>query len=178
MITLITGGQRSGKSNFAQSLLMGKEKVAYIATSKVEDWEMKERVKIHKENRPASWRTIEAYRSLDDEIGDEDYYLLECLGTMTSNIMYDLTKHNEYINAELSKEVEDEIYFEVEKLINKIKLKNKNLVVVTNEVGFSLTSEHHISRVYQDILGRLNQRVAKLSDEAYLVVSGMRVKLK
>lgn len=178
MITLITGGQRSGKSNFAQSLLMDKSGVAYIATSKVEDREMMERVRIHKENRPESWRTIESYRNLDSELGDEDYYLLECLGTMTSNIMYDITKYYEYIDAKLSKTVEDEIFHEVERLVSSINVKNKNLIIVTNEVGFSLTSDNHIARVYQDILGRLNQRVAAISEEAYLVVSGMQVKLK
>ena len=56
--------------------------------------------------------------------------------------------------------------------------KNKHLIIVTNEVGFSLTSQNHVGRVYTDILGRVNQRIAKLSDEAYLVVAGMEVRLK
>lgn len=178
MITLVTGGQRSGKSKFAENLLIDKDRVAYIATAKVDGKEMEERVKLHRLSRPSSWRTIEAYRDFTDLLGQEDYYLLECLGTMTSNIMFDYSKDLEYIDVDLAKKIEDEVYGQVEKLINQIKKADKNLVVVTNEVGFSLTSISNIGRVYTDVLGRINQRVAKLCDHAYLVVAGMELKLK
>lgn len=180
MIILITGGQRSGKSNYAEKLIKEKKdaKVAYIATSIVDGEEMEDRVRIHKNSRPSSWRTIEAYRDFSKEIKEEDYYMLECVGTMTSNIMYDFSKDLNRISTELSKEIEDEVFCEIENLIKTINEKNKHLIIVTNEVGFSLTSQNHVGRVYTDILGRVNQRIAKLSDEAYLVVAGMEVRLK
>lgn len=180
MIILITGGQRSGKSNYAEKLLIDKDetKVAYIATSIIDGEEMKDRVKIHRNSRPSAWRTIEAYRDFSKEIKDEDYYILECVGTMTSNIMYDFSKDLNRISIEVSKEIEDEVFCEIENLVKTIKEKNKNLIIVTNEVGLSLTSENHVGRVYTDILGRINQRIGKISDEAYLIVAGMEVRLK
>lgn len=178
MIRLVTGGQRSGKSSFAEGLLKNKEKVAYIATARVDGQEMAERVKKHKESRPESWRTIEAYEDFLSYLGDEDYYLLECLGTMTSNIMYDLTKDMERISPEVAKGIEDRVYKNVADLVAYCREEDKDLIIITNEVGLSLTPMDHISRVYTDTLGRISQRVAKLSDEVYLVVCGIEMKIK
>lgn len=178
MIIFVTGGQRSGKSTFAESLLKDNKNVGYIATSIVTDNEMKERVEIHKNSRPKEWRTIEAYRNISSHIGNEDAYILECLGTMTGNIMYDYTKDLDSIDIETSKKIEDEIYGEIKKLVDIINENNQDLIIVTNEVGFTLTSTNQVGRVYTDILGRINQRVGKLSDTAYMIVSGMEVRLK
>ncbi|NLK43208.1 MAG: bifunctional adenosylcobinamide kinase/adenosylcobinamide-phosphate guanylyltransferase, partial [Tissierellia bacterium] len=62
--------------------------------------------------------------------------------------------------------------------INSIKQKEYNLVIVTNEVGDSIVPEHHISRVFRDIQGRINQRIASLADQVYLVCCGIPVKIK
>lgn len=178
MIVLVTGGQRSGKSNYAERLLRDKEKVAYIATSTIDGKEMEERVKIHRASRPSSWRTIEKYKDFLEELGDEDFYLFECLGTMTSNIMFDHTKNLEYIPPDLSKKIEDEVYDNMKDLIEAIKEKDKNLIIVSNEVGFSLTPINHFGRVYTDILGRINQKMAAMADEVYLVVAGIEMRIK
>lgn len=178
MIKLVTGGQRSGKSTFAENFLRDKKGVAYIATSTIDGKEMEERVKIHRESRPSSWRTIERYRDFSEEIKDEDFYLFECVGTMTSNILFDHSKDLEYIPPQLSNKIEKEILDNLEDLIKTIREKNKNLFIVTNEVGFSLTSNNHLGRIYTDILGRVNQRLGKLSDEVYLVVAGIDLRIK
>lgn len=178
MITFITGGQRSGKSTFAERLLKNKQNVGYIATSIVSDKEMEERVNIHRSSRPKEWRTIETYKNIASKIGKEEVYLLECLGTMTGNIMYDYTKDLDSIDGETSKNIEEEIFQEIKSLIETINEKGKDLIIVSNEVGFSLTSTNQVGRVYTDILGRINQRVVSLCDEAFLVVSGMEVRLK
>lgn len=178
MIILITGGQRSGKSTYAENLLRDKENVGYIATSIADGKEMEERIKIHQMSRPQNWKTIETYKNFTQYINDEDYYLLECVGTMTSNIMFENTKDEEFIDTVLSKKIEDQIFSALKELIDKVNEEDKTLVIVTNEVGFSLTSNNHLGRVYTDILGRINQKLAKLSDEAYLIVSGMEVRLK
>ena len=178
MITLVTGGARSGKSNFAESLLENREDVVYIATSVVEDKETEERVKHHKESRPSIWRTFEGYTDLDRAVESEEYYLLECLTVMTSNIMYDYSKDYERIPDEIQKQIEDKTVNEITKLIDKIKSEGKQLIIVTNEVGSSIVPLDHVSRVYRDVVGRVNQRVAAISDNAYLVVCGLEVKLK
>lgn len=178
MIRLIVGGARSGKSSYAESLYHDMEDVVYIGTSIVDDKEMEERVKHHRETRPSEWRTYEGNYNLIEAIGKERKYLLDCLTVLTSNIMFDITKDVEYIDHKLQKVVEDRIIDELQLLINEIRNRNFNLIMVTNEVGYSLVPEHHISRVFRDIQGRINQRIATLCDEVYLVSCGIPVKLK
>ena len=98
MVYLITGGARSGKSTFAESLYNEKNDVVYIATSRVHDDEMQERVDLHKKSRPQEWRTFEGNYNLVDAIGDEENYIIDCITVLSSNIMFDNTKDAEYID--------------------------------------------------------------------------------
>lgn len=178
MITLVTGGARSGKSNFAEELYQGKKDVVYMATSRVMDREMEERVKLHQETRDNQWRTFEGSYDLVNAIEGEKYYLLDCITVLSSNIMFDITKDKDYIDYKLQKKVEDTILEEIKKLIEAIGSKDCVLVIVTNEIGYSTVPEHHISRVFRDIQGRINQKIANLSDNVYLVCCGIPVKIK
>ncbi|NLW40060.1 MAG: bifunctional adenosylcobinamide kinase/adenosylcobinamide-phosphate guanylyltransferase [Tissierellia bacterium] len=178
MITLVTGGARSGKSTFAEKLYEDKRDVVYIATSKIWDEEMAERIKLHRKSRPSSWRTFEGYHSLTRALGEEKNYLLDCITLLTSNIMFDMTAGKDYIDSNLQGEVEERIYHELYSLIKAIEKKGYNLVMVTNEVGYSLVPESHIGRVFRDIQGRINQRLASLAQEVYLVCCGIPVKIK
>lgn len=178
MIALVTGGARSGKSRFAENLYKGKKDVVYIATSKVCDDEMQERVKLHQQTRPKEWRTFEGNYNLQKAIGEEENYLLDCVTVLTANIMFDISKDIDYIDFQMQNEIENKVIFQIENLINDIKEKNYNLLLVTNEVGDSIVPEHHVSRVFRDIQGRVNQRIATLVEEVYLVCCGIPVKIK
>src|SRR5699024_1310401 len=178
MITLITGGARSGKSSFAENIYKDKEDVVYIATSKVWYKEMDERINLHQKSRPSLWRTYEGNYNLNNAVEDERYYLLDCITVMATNIMFDIAGDSEYIDYKLQNKIEKAILKEINNLIKEIRDKNYDLTLVTNEVGYGIVPEGHISRVFRDIQGRVNQRVAELSDQVYLVACGLPVKLK
>ncbi len=178
MIRLVTGGARSGKSRFAENIYKDKEDVVYIATSKVSDSEMRDRVDMHRATRPSIWRTFEGNYKLIEALGEEENYLLDCVTVLISNIMFDYTEGIERIDQELQERIENIIFKNLEELISEIRNRGLNLVMVTNEVGDSIVPEHHISRVFRDIQGRINQRLAAISDEAYLICCGLPVKLK
>jgi len=178
MIILITGGVRSGKSKFAESLLKDKEDVVYIATARICDHEMEERIKAHRESRPTYWKTIETTYHLKNAIKEENYYLLDCLTNLISNIMYDYTRDLECLNMEIQKKVEDIIISEINQLILKIREKDSNLIIVTNEVGFGIVPDNPIGRMFRDIQGKVNQWVAQLSDQVYMVICGIPIRLK
>ncbi|MCR3955822.1 MAG: bifunctional adenosylcobinamide kinase/adenosylcobinamide-phosphate guanylyltransferase [Gudongella sp.] len=181
MIKMVVGGARSGKSSFAEKQFIDKDNVVYIATSRVEDEEMKDRVEHHKSSRPHGWRTYEGSYGLVQAVGDEENYLLDCLTVLTSNIMFDMTYESGRtvpIDSKLQQQVEDRIFAEVVSLIDAVNKRDSDLIIVTNEVGYSLVPEHHIGRVFRDIQGRLNQRVAEKADEVYLVSCGIPVRIK
>lgn len=178
MIVLVTGGARSGKSTFAESLYEDKEDVVYIATAKVSDDEMEKRVELHQKSRPEIWRTYEGNYDLIEALGAEKNYLLDCITVLTSNIMFDITKDIEKIPYEMQNQIEEKVLGEIKFLIEEVNSKGYNLTIVTNEVGNSIVPEHHISRVFRDLQGRINQKIASLSHRVYLVCCGIPVKIK
>lgn len=180
MITLVTGGSRSGKSSFSEKLLSHTNDVLYIATAIVTDKEMEYRIERHKKGRNQKWKTLENYENLHDKISNykEKYILLDCVTVMTTNLMF--SKHTDYENLsqeEIDK-VCDYIKLQFKKLIDKVKEEDKEIVMVTNEVGWGLVPEYKLSRIFRDIAGFVNQYIAELSDEVYLVSCGLPLKLK
>lgn len=179
-IVLITGGSRSGKSSFGEGLLNEKDKVLYIATSIITDDEMRERVAIHKKRRNKNWITYEGYKNLDNIIRDSEcrYIMLECVTTMITNLIFDRYTDIENISRQEVQALEDSITEEFKKVIFTCRECDKEIIIITNEVGFGLISEYKLGRIFTDISGRINQFLGKSSDEAYLLVSGLPLKLK
>lgn len=177
MITIITGGARSGKSTFAESLLEGKDEVCYIATAHVPDEEMKERVRLHRERRNPKWRTYEGYDHLEEAIGEERYYLLDCVTLLVSRVMFEKTEGKD-LSPSLIHHTEEKILSMLENFIGSLRAQGKSLIMVTNEVGDGPVPMDSLTRAFRDMQGRVNQRLASLSDRAYLVVMGLEVRLK
>lgn len=186
-IVYFTGGARSGKSSFAEEYTKQIEKCEkiYIATAVPFDHEMKERVKKHREQRGEDWITLEGYKDLDEKLSGvmvtEKRYiiLLDCLTNMINNLMFDNEKVDwEKIGQNKVNEIESNIQVEVEKILKFVKNRDVELVVVSNEVGMGIVPEYPLARYFRDIAGRLNQLIAKNSDEAYLAISGIKLKIK
>lgn len=169
-LVFISGGVRSGKSSFAVSLAKreGKE-VTFVATAKPIDREMVEKIKKHKRSRPKNWLTLEVERSLIEEIKGArgDTLLLDCLTLYVSQILSS--------KGEISRE---DILKEIRSFIEFAKNSFSLTIVVTNEVGSGVIPEKPVGRKFSEILGEVNQLVAKSSDEAYLLVSGIPLKVK
>lgn len=177
---LITGGARSGKSSFGESLLEDKKRVLYIATSIPFDDEMKDRVKHHKESRPDYWDTIEEYKDFDIKLSSDinnnyDGLIIDCITIMVSNIILEICINNtsEEFNIAEKKAIE-----EVEKLLKVLETFNGEVVIVTNEIGFGIVPENKLARYFRDIAGRINQLIAKRCNSVYLVVSSIPMKIK
>lgn len=177
---LVTGGNRSGKSTFAENLFKKEESVLYIATAIITDEEMKERIQLHKERRSARWKTYEGYKDLDKVITEynERHILLDCVTVMTTNLMFDKIKDFDSMKREEKDELFEYVKNEFKKLIITAKNLDKTLIMVTNEVGWGLISEYKIGRVFSDIAGLINQYIATQCDDVYLVACGLPLKLK
>lgn len=183
MITFVTGGGRSGKSSFAEDKASTYTKKIYLATALAFDDEMKYRIKEHQSTRDDSWITVEGYeniaKSLEKKVEGRDVILLDCLTNLVSNmmIMNPSLDWDTLIDSEVDK-IEKSIKKEIEEILNFVKSSSIDLIVVSNEVGMGLVPEYPLGRRFRDIAGRMNQYVADASNEAFLIVSGLPIKLK
>jgi adenosylcobinamide kinase/adenosylcobinamide-phosphate guanylyltransferase len=180
---MVTGGARSGKSSHAESLCRAQNNsTAYIATSIPFDDDMKDRVKKHRAMRPSSWTTYEVYQDIYKEIPkiakSHQTVILDCVTLLVNNIMFkeDIDFETcEYLEID---RVEQSIKEQVDLLIKAVRKTDLYFVMVTNEIGMSVIGATRLTRVYTDIIGRINQQIAKASDEVYLVVSGIPIKIR
>ena len=182
-IIFITGGAKSGKSKFAESLAFKREKRVYLATSVIWDNEMKNRVAKHRLQRGEDWVTIEAYKDIDKAlegtIEDVDVILLDCLTNMISNIMFEEYDGDwENIPDDIPEKIEKAVLEEVNKILDFNKIYMGDIIIVSNEVGLGLVPENPLGRYFRDIAGSMNQIIAAESDAVYMVVSGIPVKIK
>ena len=178
----LTGGARSGKSNFAQKLASDtSERVLFVATAEALDSDMKVRIENHQKERPKAWKTLEASSSIAgriaEHIHDAEVVLIDCLTLLVSNLMLgdDRGFSENEINAN---EVENRVVGEVQSLIDFMSKSDAIFIMVSNEVGLGIVPENRFARIYRDLLGKVNQLVAQHAGEVYFLVSGIPLKVK
>jgi len=166
-ITFITGGQRSGKSSFAQRLAEEQSEVPiYLATAHIWDDDFKQRVARHQADRGEQWQTIEEEFLLSKHNFTGKTVLLDCVTLWLTNIFYK-NKNDVEQSLEIAKQ-------EWDKLIQQ----NFKLIVVSNELGMGVHPENELARKFADLQGWMNQYIAKTADTVLLMVSGIPVKIK
>ena len=182
-IILVTGGARSGKSSYGEKLLKKLDgKKGYIATAVAFDDGMKNRIKKHKAMRPDKWKTYELHYNISNHIEKIskkcDSLILDCITVFISNIFYKENINWDKISNDEIDILERKISKEIELIIKKTKQYNLNLIIITNEIGSGIVPANKHTRVYRDIVGRINQNIARLSNKAYTCISGIPIQLK
>lgn len=177
-IFFITGGSRSGKSNFALKMASGfSGSKIYIATAEALDEEMKDRIARHKEERSDEWKTIEEPIKIPEIIkelkGRYNVLLLDCLTLWLSNLIIREDK-KEAMKTEIEKFLDSLRYFKNPSASSL----QSSLFIVSNEVGMGIVPENRLARMFRDQAGMLNQKVAEIADEVYFVVSGIPLRIK
>jgi adenosylcobinamide kinase/adenosylcobinamide-phosphate guanylyltransferase len=174
-IIFITGGARSGKSSFAlKKALSIKGRRAFIATARALDEEMKQRIELHREQRRGEWDTFEEPLRIIETLKtirtSYEVIIIDCLTMWVSNLMME-DKERKMENGKWKREIE--------KFIDCLKdLNNLSLFIISNEVGMGIVPDNEMARRFRDIAGTLNQKVAEVADEVYLMVSGIAVRIK
>ena len=178
---LITGGARSGKSSLAERLAASvSNRVLYIATSEVTDEEMAERIRLHRQARPAHWRTWEGSQQLASVIDQQaagEAVILECITTLIANLMFELTGETPVETIDFAM-VETAIQCQIDELLAACARSPATIYLVTNELGMGIVPENRLARHFRDIAGRVNQRLAAAAESVLLVISGIEVKIK
>jgi len=176
-LIFITGGARSGKSNFAERMAISLgESVAYLATAQPLDEEMTFRIKKHREKRLNTWETYEEPIEVGELVSrlglEKEVILIDCLTLLTSNLL--LRKEDKVEDPKW----QEEILAEIEKLAEVSYKVPAQVIIVSNEVGMGLVPDNSLGRVYRDILGRVNSIIADKADDVFMMVSGIPLKIK
>ena len=166
-IVLITGGQRSGKSNYAQQLALSlSSHPTYLATSRVWDEEFRQRVLRHQADRGPEWTHIEEEKFLSQCDIEGRVVVIDCVTLWCTNFFFDNKGDRDQSLAELKNEFD--------KLIQQ----NAYLIFVTNEIGLGGVSPDELQRKFTDLQGWMNQYIASKANEVILMVSGIPLKIK
>lgn len=185
MITLVTGGARSGKSRFAEQFAsFGSTHGFYIATAQAFDQEMRERIALHqlqRDHESFHWETWEAPLQLtscletirfhieDNEAIEQPVILIDCMTIWLSNWFMELDVENSG-NEKLLEAIHTLLLF--------LQDYPYDVVIVSNEVGSGIVPMNRLGRMYRDEAGRLNQRIAELAHKVFLVTVGIPLELK
>ncbi|HTI15948.1 MAG TPA: bifunctional adenosylcobinamide kinase/adenosylcobinamide-phosphate guanylyltransferase [Dictyobacter sp.] len=184
-LVVILGGARSGKSTFAERLaLQSGRRVAYIATALASDDDMRDRIARHQAQRPTVWRTIEEPLQLATTVQEAalhaDVILLDCVTIWLSNWLFMQGDGAAIQDDAVSAQHYDSALQEISRLLAVIASwdAQKTLLLVSNEVGLGIVPSYASGRIYRDILGLVNQRLAAAASQVYLMVAGLGVDIK
>ncbi|MEM7586244.1 MAG: bifunctional adenosylcobinamide kinase/adenosylcobinamide-phosphate guanylyltransferase [Acidobacteriota bacterium] len=174
MITLVTGGARSGKSRHALELAGSPRPKAFIATAQAIDVEMQQRIDAHRRERDASFLTVEAPHDLAHAIadlpGDIQGAVVDCLTVWLGNLVH-LASTAGTDDKALSQLT---TFPEIADLLDLLDQPPAvDLILVTNEVGMGIVPASPMGRAFRDLAGALNQAVAARADRVILMVSGL-----
>ena len=168
-LTFLLGGARSGKSSLAVELARAADvPVWVIATAEARDDEMRERILLHKRERPPGWETVEEPVELAHafaEVPADVTLVLDCLSLWVANL---LERGADDVEVERRNVV----------VVDTARARSGLTIVVSNEVGLGVVPDTALGRRYRDLLGRINATWAAAADEALFVVAGRALALR
>ncbi|MGY0408246.1 MAG: bifunctional adenosylcobinamide kinase/adenosylcobinamide-phosphate guanylyltransferase [Polaribacter sp.] len=167
MIHYISGGERSGKSSFAQKIAENISKnPIYLATSRIWDADFKKRVARHISDRDERWITIEEEKNISAVIPENTTVVVDCVTLWLTNFYTD-TKYDVKKSLELAKEE-----------IDKMATIKATIIIISNEIGMGIHASTEIGRKFTELQGWVNQYIASKAEKATFMVSGLPLKLK
>ena len=163
-IIFITGGTKSGKSEFAEHLAKDVKDLSYVALSEnnVDDKEWQDKINLHRKRRPKDWKLIETIDLLNTLRKEEGPLLIDSIGGFVmKSIGKDLNEWLTKMNSLIS-----------------LLIKRKNITIIVGEqVGWSLVSEYKIGNTYIERIGELQKRITKISKDNWLAINGRAIKI-
>lgn len=164
MVTLITGGIKSGKTSYGLSLGKLYTSKAYIATAVSFDNEMKDKIEMHQKERGKLWKTVEEPIEISKALYSitEDFVMIDCVTLWLNNLIY----------------YEKDIDLYIKSFCDTLIYCPKEVIIVTNEIGLGVIPEKKNIREYINKLGLLNQKIGEIADRVVLMVSGIPIYIK
>ncbi|MDO5390629.1 MAG: bifunctional adenosylcobinamide kinase/adenosylcobinamide-phosphate guanylyltransferase [Eubacteriales bacterium] len=170
MITLITGGSGSGKSAYAedQVLLEGEARRIYVATMYPYDKESHHRIERHRRMRAGKgFETVECYTNLKElQVPKDSVVLLECMSNLVANEMFQ------------PKGAHERTVEEILQGVRVLEKQARHLFIVTNEIFSDSMEYEEETKLYQNYLGQINIKIARMAERVVEVVYGIPIENK
>ncbi len=170
-VLLVTGGGRSGKSRYALERAACYPRRGFVATAEAFDDEMRGRIEKHRTERADRFQTVEAPLAVAEAIeslaGRAEVAVVDCLTVWLGNLMH-----------RQGGDFRTQPPPELDRLLIRLADPPMDVILVTNEVGLGIIPGDALSRVYRDMAGIMNQRVAAVADEVVMVICGLPQVLK
>ena len=163
-IIFVTGGTKSGKSEFAEHLAKEVKDLSYVALSEnnIDDKEWQKKINLHRERRPNDWKLIETTNLLNVLSREDGPLLIDSIGGF---VMENIGKeHNEWSTK-------------MDLLLNLLMKRKSITFIVGEQVGWSLVSEYKIGNTYIERIGELQKRITKISKDNWLAINGRAIKI-
>lgn len=166
-VIVITGGQRSGKSCYAQKLALSlSSNPVYLATSRVWDEEHRARIVRHQADRGPEWTNLEEEKFLSKHNLAGRVVLVDCVTLWATNFFFDNKADVALSLSQLKTEFE------------KLTSQDATFIFVTNEIGLGGISADELQRKFTDLQGWFNQHIAGIAGKVILMTSGIPLVLK
>ena len=167
MIHYISGGQRSGKSQYAMQAAMElSPNPVYLATSRIWDDDHQARINQHKQDRDHHWENIEEEKHISQLSLNDRTVVLDCITLWLTNFYTDTNYHADTALEQAKKEFD--LFIQ----------QPFNLIVISNEIGMGTHAETAMGRKFADLQGWMNQYIARKADKATFMVSGLPIRIK
>ena len=163
-IIFVTGGTKSGKSEFAEHLAKEVKELSYVALSEnnIEDKEWQKKINLHQKRRPKDWKLIETTDLLNTLSKEDGPLLIDSIGGF---VMESIEKENR------------EWSIKMHSLITLLNKRKSITFIVGEQVGWSLVSEYKIGNTYIERIGELQKRITKISKDNWLAINGRAIKI-
>ncbi|WP_444626023.1 bifunctional adenosylcobinamide kinase/adenosylcobinamide-phosphate guanylyltransferase [Flavobacterium columnare] len=168
MLYLITGGERSGKSAYAQDLALElSSNPVYMATARKWDGDFQKRIDRHQKDRDHRWTNVEEEKYISNFNFSKKVTMIDCVTLWLTNFFVD-TQNDIEKSLELAKS-------EIEKILLQ---EDTNIIIITNEIGMGVHAQTEIGRKFTELQGWMNQYLAQRANKVILMISGIPVEIK
>ena len=163
-IIFISGGTKSGKSEFAEHLAKDVKKISYVALSEnnVDDKEWQEKINLHRKRRPNDWELIETTDLLNTLQNEDGPLLIDSIGGFVMESIG--IEYKEWLTR-------------MHSLIVLLKNRKSITIIVGEQVGWSLVSEYKIGNTYIERIGELQKKITKVANDNWLAINGRAIKI-
>ena len=177
-ITLITGGAGSGKSRWAASYFAECDNVLYMCIPEEMDPDIAERIRWSNEHNYVEWDIMPGFNITDQSVETHKFFIFDDVAYYVSEAIKKACPSADLMTHDKKKELQKQIVEDISDLVSRVQVIDGNMIIITIDPGFSVMPLDPEQKFFRDVLNGVNQRIAHISSEVYMSISGIQYRIK